>query len=96
MPFCTQPEAFVEIWNLFQRGDEVAAYEIFNRQLLPVSRIAGQGVGIFYYVHKEILRHRGIIQTSKVRGPAPAVDELTRRELQQVLEALYPTQLGKE
>lgn len=90
MPFCTQPEAFVEIWNLYQSGDEAAAQAVFNRQLLPVSRISGQGAGLFYQVHKEILRHRGIIRTAKVRSPVPAMDELTRRELQQVIDELYP------
>jgi 4-hydroxy-tetrahydrodipicolinate synthase len=88
MPFCTQPEAFVEIWHLYQRGDEAAARAVFNRKLLPVSRIAAQGVGLFYQVHKEILRHRGIIRTAKVRSPAPALDELTRRELQQILDEI--------
>jgi len=90
MPFCTQPEAFVEIWNLCQGGDEAAARDLFNRQLLPVSRITGQGVGLFYQVHKEILRQRGIIRTAKVRSPAPAMDELTQQELQQVIDTLYP------
>jgi dihydrodipicolinate synthase/N-acetylneuraminate lyase len=66
------------------------AFELFNRQILPVSRVAGQGVGLFYEVHKEILRHRGIIRTAKVRSPAPTMDELTRRELQQLLDVLYP------
>jgi len=90
MPFCTQPEAFVEIWNLCQAGDEAAAREVFNRVLLPVSRVAAQGVGLFYQVHKEILRQRGIIRTAKVRAPAPAMDDLTRQDLQQVIDALYP------
>jgi dihydrodipicolinate synthase/N-acetylneuraminate lyase len=90
MPFCTQPEAFVEIWNLYQRGDEAAAREVFNRKLLPVSRIAAQGVGLFYQVHKEILRQRGVIRTAKVRSPAPAMDELTRQDLQRVIDELYP------
>jgi 4-hydroxy-tetrahydrodipicolinate synthase len=89
MPFCTQPEAFVGVWNLYQRGDEGAARELFDRVIMPVNRIAAQGSGIFYYVHKEILRRRGIIQTAKVRSPAPPVDELTRRELDQIIETLY-------
>jgi len=88
MPFCTQPEAFVGVWNLMQNGDEEAARELFNRTILPVNRIAGQGVGLFYAVHKEILRQRGVIRTATVRGPAPALDELTRRELQRVIDEL--------
>ena len=90
MPFCSQPEAFVGIWNFYQAGDERAARELFDRTIAPISRIAGQGVGIFYHVHKELLRHRGIIRTATVRSPAPPVDALTQRELQQILEEIYP------
>lgn len=90
MPFCSQPEAFVGIWNAYQAGDERAAREIFDRTITPISRLAAQGVGIFYHVHKELLRHRGIIRTATVRSPAPPVDALTQRELQQVLDELYP------
>jgi 4-hydroxy-tetrahydrodipicolinate synthase len=91
MPFCSQPEAFVAVWNAYQRGDERAARDVFNRVIAPVNRITGQGAGIFYHVHKEILRRRGVIRTAKVRSPAPPVDELTRRELEQLIAELYPT-----
>ncbi len=90
MPFCTQPEAFVAIWHAVQAGDETAAFEVFNRLLQPVARLSGQGVGLFYAVHKEILRHRGIITSAKVRSPAPAMDPMTRTELNQLLATLYP------
>ena len=89
MPFCTQPEAFVEIWNLVQDGHEAQAREVFNRYLLPVGRVSGQGAGLFYNVHKEILRQRGIIRTAMVRGPAPSMDDLLRSELQEVIDKLY-------
>jgi glutamate synthase domain-containing protein 2 len=46
---------------------------------------------LFYAVHKEILRQRGIIRTARVRSPAPAMDALTMRELQQVIDELYHT-----
>lgn len=90
MPFCTQPEAFVAIWNAVQAGDEEAAFAVFNRVLQPVARLSGQGVGLFYAVHKEILRHRGIIASAKVRSPAPPMDALTQTELDQLLMTLYP------
>ena len=48
MPFCSQPEAFVGIWNYCRAGDERAARDLFDRTIAPISRIAGQGVGIFY------------------------------------------------
>lgn len=90
MPFCSQPEAFVEVWNLCQSGDERTARTVFDRTIAPINRIAAQSTGLFYHVHKELLRHRGIIRTAKVRSPAPPVDALTQRELQQMLDELYP------
>jgi len=78
------------------RGGEVAsalaleAFDaVFDRAIVPISRVAGQGAGVFYHVHKELLRQRGVIRTAKVREPAPAVDELTQRELQDVIDTLY-------
>ncbi len=82
-------DRFVEIWNLVQSGNEKAARDVFNRMVLPVNRIAAQGAGLFYHVHKEILRQRGISRTAKVRGPAPSMDELTRRDLQRVIDQCY-------
>ncbi len=89
MPFCSQPETFVEVWNLFQAGDESAARAAFDRTIVPINRIAAQGSGIFYHVHKELLCRRGILASATVRGPAPAVDALTRRELSEIIDALY-------
>jgi len=90
MPFCSQPEAFVLVWRQFQAGNEDAARDVFERIIAPVNHIAAQGAGIFYHVHKELLRHRGVIRTATVRRPAPVVDELTKRELRELLERIYP------
>jgi 4-hydroxy-tetrahydrodipicolinate synthase len=57
---------------------------------MPINRVAAQGSGIFYTVHKELLRRRGVIRTAKVRSPAPPVEALTLRELDQLIEQLYP------
>jgi dihydrodipicolinate synthase/N-acetylneuraminate lyase len=89
MPGCSQPEAFVQVWELFQSGDEHGARKLFNREIIPVNRLAEQGLGMFYHVHKEILRQRGVIETANVRSPVPPFDEQTRRELQQVVDRLY-------
>jgi dihydrodipicolinate synthase/N-acetylneuraminate lyase len=90
MPFCSQPEAFVQVWKLVQSGDEETARTVFDQVIAPINRIASQGAGIFYHVHKELLCHRGIIADAKVRSPAPAIDDLTQRELQDLLNELYP------
>ena len=90
MPSCSQPEAFVGVWNLYRDGDERAAREMLDRTIVPMNRLAGQEMGAFYHVHKEILRQRGAIRSAKVRGPAVPLDDLTRRELQQIIDHTYP------
>lgn len=90
MPGCSQPEAFVEIWNLYQAGDVPAARAVFERKIVPVNRLAGLGWGAFYTVHKELLRRRGIISTATVRRPTGgSLDQPGLQELQEVIDRLY-------
>jgi len=90
MPFPSQPEAFVEVWNRFRAGDEKGAREVFDRTIVPINRVGAEAPGAYYHVHKELLRQRGVIRTARVRHPAgPPLDETTRRELQQVIDELY-------
>jgi dihydrodipicolinate synthase/N-acetylneuraminate lyase len=89
MPSCSQPEAFVEVWNLFQNGDEQGARAAFERNILPLNRLSEQTSSAFYHVNKEVLRRRGVIRTAVVRGPIAPLDDLTRRELDQLIEELY-------
>ena len=86
MPGCSQPESFVKVWNHFQAEDEEAARIVFERELIPVNRLAGISFATFFHVHKEILRHRGVIRTAKVRDPGSPLDALTRQELQRVID----------
>jgi 4-hydroxy-tetrahydrodipicolinate synthase len=89
MPGCSHPEAFVEVWDLFHRGDETAARRAFDRAIAPVNRIANLGWHAFYHSHKRILCRRGVLATAMVRGPIAPLDEITARELDQVIEELY-------
>ena len=89
MPGCCLPEAFVEVWDLFQSGDAGAAREVFYQRILPVNRLQSQGWGAFFHVSKELLRQRGVIATAVVRGPIPPLDDWTRREMQEVFGELY-------
>jgi len=93
MPFPSQTEAFVRVWDLFQAGDEAGAQAVFNRLILPVNRLVDQGAGIFYAVHKEILRRRGVIRTARARHPAPEMDDRTASELAALLDEIYPEQV---
>ncbi|MBN1400320.1 MAG: dihydrodipicolinate synthase family protein [Anaerolineae bacterium] len=91
MPYCSQSESFRQVWDLYWAGDEAAATRVFYERILPVNRVASSGgPAADYHVHKEILRQRGAIRTAVVRGPVPPLDDLVRRELQAVIDALYP------
>jgi len=90
MPFASQPEAFVRIWDLHQAGDVAGARAVFERYILPVHRLGGAAPQAYYHVHKELLRRRGVIRTAYVRGPIAPLDDLTRKELDELLAELYP------
>ncbi len=90
MPSCSQPEAYVQVWDRFHAGDAAGAEEVFYRLILPLNRIAATTWGAFFHVNKEVLRHRGVIASALVRGPIAPLDEVTRRELAATLEELYP------
>src|SRR3712207_1131496 len=81
------PQVLVETYRLFVGGERREAQEHFFRYL-PLIRFEAQlgvgGVGI----RKEILKLRGAIASSHVRFPAPALDEETLRELEDLVEVL--------
>jgi len=90
MPFCSQPAAFVEVWDLFQAGDGIGARAAFDRAIMPVNRLAAQGGDVFYHVHKELLVRQGVIRTAKVRSPTVPIDAITRREIDDLVAEMYP------
>ena len=81
------PHVLVETYRFFVEGERRKAQEYFFRYL-PLIRFEAQlgvgGVGI----RKEILKLRGVISSSYVRFPAPALDEETLRELEDLVEVL--------
>ena len=81
------PHVLVETYRLFRAGEKREAQDHFFRYL-PLIRFEAQlgvgGVGI----RKEILKLRGVIGSSHVRFPAPALDEETLRELEDLVEVL--------
>jgi len=88
MPSCSTPRAFVKVWDLFQAGNVEEATRVFYEQILPVNRLASQGIDHFYHVHKKILERFGVIDCAYVRGPTSELDEATRRELDALVESL--------
>ena len=65
------------------------ALNTFYHEIEPINRVAEQGWGAFHGVHKEILRQRGVIRTSVVRGPVRPLDSGLLCDLQRVIDQLY-------
>ncbi len=88
------PEILVRVYQLYSDGREAEAREHFFRYL-PLIRFEAQlgvgGVGI----RKEVFKMRRLIGSSHVRSPAPALDEETLRELEDLVEFLGLTE-GEE
>ena len=90
MPSCSQPEAFVEVWDLYHSGDEARARQVHRDVILRMNRLSGLAAGGFFHVNKEILRHRGVISHTVVRGPVVPMNDLARYELEALLAEFYP------
>ncbi len=80
-------EILVRTYELFSKGRKREAQEYFFRYL-PLIRFEAQlgvgGVGI----RKEIFKLRGVISSSHVRFPTPALDAETLKELGELVDLL--------
>lgn len=80
-------EILARTYELFAAGEKREAQEYFFRYL-PLIRFEAQlgvgGVGI----RKEVFKLRGVIPSSYVRFPAPALDEETLGELEELVDLL--------
>jgi len=90
MPFCSQPAAFVEVWDRFQRGDEDGARTVFDSNIMSILRLGQQGGDLFYHLHKQLLVRLGVIRTAIVRSPTIRIDPVTQREIDALLATLVP------
>jgi 4-hydroxy-tetrahydrodipicolinate synthase len=90
MPFCSQPAAFVEVWERFQNGDAAGARAVFDRTIMAVNRLGQQGGDLFYALHKQLLVRQGVIRTAFVRSPTLKLDATTQGEIDTLLAQLVP------
>jgi len=88
MPFCSQPKEFVNVWNLFQKGNEEEAINIFNKFIVPMSRLEIQTNDLCYHLHKQFLVKLGIIKTSHVRGPTMLPDPISQHEIDEIINMM--------
>ncbi|MBS0334116.1 MAG: dihydrodipicolinate synthase family protein [Proteobacteria bacterium] len=86
MPFSTQPAEFLEVWNLFQSGEEARARQVFDARIMAVNRLALQEADVFYHLHKRLFVRMGVFTTAYVRSPTMVVDNVTRREIEGIVD----------
>lgn len=80
------PEVLVEIYRSNAEGDIERARATFYRWL-PLIRYENQpGIGLS--IRKHIMKRRGLIEHATVRLPGPNIDESTKAELDDLLDAM--------
>ncbi len=89
MPGSTLPDKFVDVWNLWQNGDEGGALDEFNRYA-PLIRTLAQGQGLANWIYKHIMWRRGIFSKGGIyaRGPSLKPDTKHFVEIDELLERL--------
>ena len=80
------PEILVEVYKHVAEGNVVDATSVFYRYL-PLVRYENQE-GISLSIRKQVLKIRGVLSSAKVRDPGPAIDDMTKNELYEILQAL--------
>ncbi|MCH8115656.1 MAG: dihydrodipicolinate synthase family protein [Chloroflexi bacterium] len=80
------PEVLVAVHKYIAAGDVERARSIFY-SWLPLIRYENS-VGIGLAIRKEIIKRRGLMDTAHVRPPSPAIDDATRAELDDLMNAL--------
>ena len=84
MPACEITELHVEMVDRFHRNDEAGARDLFERTLPLLNMQA-----IFRWrLTKEVLRRRGLIESTFVRAAGPELDRHDRAELAALLSRL--------
>ncbi len=80
------PEILVGVYERFRAGRRAEAAALYDRYASLIRYESQQGIGLA--IRKEILRRRGAIRCASVRAPGSAIDEVTMRELDGMLERM--------
>ena len=80
------PEVLVSIYNYLMKNDIERARNIFYSWLPLIRYENSSGIGLA--IRKELMKHRGFIETADVRSPTASIDIRTKEELNDLLNAL--------
>ena len=89
MPGSTLPDKFVQMWKLWEAGDEAGASDEFDRYA-PMIRTLAQGQGLANWIYKHIMWRRGIFSKEGIyaRGPSLKPDGIHFKEVDAQLDSL--------
>ena len=87
MPVCAVPEMFVKAYNLWIQGKHNEAEEYFHKYV-PLIRTLGQGLGIWNWLPKYILKKKGIFSNAIAREPSLKPDKEQIYELDRMFDRL--------
>ena len=87
MPGSTLPDKFVEIWDLWEDGDEVGALDAFDKYA-SIIRTLAQGQGLANWIYKHIMWRRGVFSKrgTHARGPSLKPDAAHLKEVDELLD----------
>jgi 4-hydroxy-tetrahydrodipicolinate synthase len=78
------PEIMTAVRKAVESGDLGLAGRLFDRYLPLIQVEAQPGYGVA--IRKELLRRRGVLESASTRVPAPPIDAVTTRELDDLFE----------
>ena len=89
MPGSTLPDKFVEIWDLWESGDESGALDAFDKYASLIRTLA-QGQGLANWIYKHIMWRRGVFSKEGIyaRGPSLKPDAAHFKEVDEILDRL--------
>jgi 4-hydroxy-tetrahydrodipicolinate synthase len=86
MPGCHATDVVVRLWDALEAQDMAEAKRVYGL-LAPLFAFETEFPGSVY---KEVLRMRGVIQSSRSRNAVDKLDDQDRRALQEILDDLEP------
>ena len=89
MPGSTLPDKFVEVWDIWESGDEAGALAAFE-PYASVIRTLAQGQGLANWIYKHIMWRRGVFSKKGIyaRGPSLQPDAAHLKEIDDLLDRL--------
>ncbi len=89
MPGSTLPDKFVDVWNLWEAGNESEAVAEFDNYA-SIIRMLAQGQGLANWIYKYIMWRRGVFSKDGIyaRGPSLKPDAAHFKEIDELLDRL--------